>query len=170
MRSTKAGFILIALLAVRPVAAACTSLAAAQLDFWVGDWNATWVEGGAKREGRNTIRRVLDGCVIREEFDGRPGGTLVGGSVSVYDEKAGQWRQTWVDNEGHYLVFTGGLRDGVVVLDRVQAPGSEVRQRMRFTDVTRDRFTWYWETSRDAGKTWETSWLIEYRRRAESPR
>jgi hypothetical protein len=162
----KAVSILPLALFLRPAPAAeCASPGAGQLDFWVGEWDATWTEDGVKRQGRNTIRRELDGCVIREEFDAHPGGQLVGGSVSVYDAKADQWQQTWVDNAGHYLMFAGGLREGVMVLDRVPPPKPDMRQRMRFTDVTHDRFLWHWETSRDGGRTWETSWLIDYRRR-----
>ena len=54
------------------------------LDFWVGEWDARW-DGG---HGTNTVTSELDGAVILERFDGRPGTTLRGLSVSVFDARA----------------------------------------------------------------------------------
>ena len=51
------------------------------LDFWLGRWHAAW-DGG---EGTNTISQILEGGVIYEEFDGRPGMTLQGRSYSMFD-------------------------------------------------------------------------------------
>ncbi len=76
-------------------------------DFWLGEWELSWVEDG---KGINTITKILDGRVIKESFDGRPSMNLVGQSYTVYVEPLGLWKQTWVDNEGGYLDFTGGSR------------------------------------------------------------
>ncbi|HXH98431.1 MAG TPA: hypothetical protein VNH40_14580, partial [Gaiellaceae bacterium] len=66
-----------------------------EFDFWLGSWNVRWADDA---HGRNTVRKILDDRVVHEDFDGRPGTTLRGTSVSVFDESAGLWRQTWVDN------------------------------------------------------------------------
>ena len=81
--------------------------------------------------------------------------------------ETGGWRQTWVDNSHGYLDFTGGMRDGEMILEREgQVKGEKVRQRMVWTDITADALTWRWERSDDEGATWRTLWLIAYRRAA----
>jgi hypothetical protein len=69
----------------------------AQFDFWLGDWNVTWPDG----RGTNRVRKVLDGKVILEEFDGKPDIDLEGMSVSTYDAEQRRWLQTWVDSRGN---------------------------------------------------------------------
>ena len=39
-----------------------------------------------------------------------------GMSVSVYNPRLGQWRQTWVDNEGNYWDFRGGVCENQMIL------------------------------------------------------
>jgi hypothetical protein len=130
-----------------------------QLDFWVGTWDLTWEGGG----GTNVIDRPYDDCVIREQFDG---GDFRGMSVSTWDPRAGLWRQTWVDNRGAYMDFTGGMDGDRMILARtVESDSGAVHQRMVFRDITGESFTWDWETSRDSGGTWNLRWRIEYRRR-----
>jgi hypothetical protein len=145
--------------------APCAS-ASAEFDFWIGDWTARWTGPDQRElEGRNQVRRALDGCVIMEEFDGAPGSPQKGISVSVYDPKRKVWKQTWVDNQAGYLDFEGGFTDGRMVLARsAEVNGKPVRQRMVFHDITRDAFTWDWQRSRDDGKSWETTWQIRYTR------
>ena len=90
---------------------------AGDFDFWVGEWDGQW-EGG---RGSNTVTSELDGSVILERFDGRPGTTLQGLSLSVFDRERECWRQTWVDSNGGYLDFTGGVGDdGVMELRHEQ--------------------------------------------------
>ena len=59
--------------AAAPVAAQqaspCSSPEAGQFDFWLGDWELSWGDSG---KGTNKITKVLDGCVILENFDGAP--------------------------------------------------------------------------------------------------
>ena len=140
---------------------------ARQLDFWLGRWELRWGEDG---RGTNTVQRILDGCIIEERFRGTlPGGLLVGRSHSAYDADAGTWRQTWVDNQGAYLDFTGGMQpDGRMILSRTDTRGdAPVEQRMVFYNIEPDALDWRWERSGDGGRTWEVLWTIHYERRAE---
>jgi hypothetical protein len=144
-----------------------------QFDFWIGEWDLysrsrvapnkdEWQEGRAS----NSVRAVLDGCVILENFDGHPAVPLRGMSVSTYNARLGKWQQTWVDSGGSYLDFTGEFKDGRMELSReAQANGGKVRQRMVFYNITKDRFDWNWEASRDEGKTWVLLWKITYARK-----
>lgn len=135
---------------------------AAQFDFWLGDWDAVW---GENQRGVNRITKRWNRVIV-EEFDGKPGMPLEGHSVSVYDTNLKQWKQTWVDNEGSYLDFTGGFVDGKMTLGRVaRKDGQTIHQRMVWYDITPDAFTWSWERSLDGGKSWEVVWKIDYTRR-----
>lgn len=143
----------------------CSDPAFMQFDFWVGTWDLTWDDGG---RGRNIITKSLDDCVIVEHFDGTPVILLRGMSVSTYNRMIGRWQQTWVDNQGGYLDFTGFFENGTMILQRA-APehGPDVYQRMVWYDISRDSLHWNWERSDDQGKTWRVLWNITYRRASE---
>ena len=147
----------------------CTAPEAAQFDFWVGDWEASWpgAQGSPAGTGSNHITKTMDGCVIEEHFDGSGSNGLVGHSVSVYVAKAGKWKQTWVDNQGGYLDFVGEFKDGQMVLAReaVTPKGVKVRQRMVWKNIQPKSFDWSWEQSTDDGKSWQVLWPIRYLRK-----
>ena len=83
-----------------------------QFDFWLGEWSVIWGEDG---KGTNHIERILGGKIIQENFIAPD---LHGMSVSSYDPERGLWCQTWVDNNGTYLDFTGKFEDDRMVLSR----------------------------------------------------
>ena len=126
---------------------------AGDFDFWIGEWDARW-DGG---HGTNVVTAELDGVVVLERFDGRPGTELRGISVSVHD--GSEWRQTWVDSQHGYLDFRGGMRDGEMEL-RHEREG--VPFRMRFTEIGKRSFVWLWE--RHADGKWSGQWRIDYTR------
>ena len=162
-----------AALAAGPAAAeapGCDSPEARQFDFWLGDWDLTYVQDGRESHSRNHVTRILDGCVVLEEFTGAPGVKLDGRSVSTFDRATSQWKQTWVDNSAAYLDFTGGMADGRMVLSRrAERGGKRFLQRMVFQDIQRDRLKWLWQRSDDEGRTWSTQWEIDYRRAGAAP-
>jgi hypothetical protein len=137
------------------------------LDFWLGTWDLSWDGGG---EGTNAIRRVLDGRVIEESFDGRdPDSALSGRSLSVLEPRAGRWRQTWVDSTGAYLDFVGVEVDGCIAFQRdALVDGASVVQRMVWLDITPDALRWQWQRSGDGGLSWTVVWEIRYRRRPDA--
>jgi hypothetical protein len=145
----------------------CTMPEARQFDFWIGKWKGEWKNpDGSKAEGKNIINQALGGCVIEENFDGNPGNDLVGKSFSVYNPRKNLWQQTWVDNYGSYLVFTGGYEEDKMTLVRevVNPEGKKIMQRMIFYNIDENSFDWNWEKSTDEGKNWELSWKIHYTR------
>lgn len=143
----------------------CSLPEAQQFDFWVGEWELEWGEDG---KGRNVIGKTLDGCVVTEDFDGTPSIPLRGNSVSTYNVRTVEWHQTWVDNQGGNLDFTGRYMDSRMVLQRrAVVEGKDVLQRMVWYEITDGSLRWNWERSDDGGETWIVLWEIRYARAAE---
>ncbi len=149
----------------------CSSSEFRQLDFWVGEWELSWPGGqGGTPEGQtgesvNTITRELGSCVIHESFNGDG---FNGQSVSIYDARSEEWKQTWVDDQGGYISFTGVIDDGVMQFRTAafsDAQGNQRINRMIWEDITRARLTWRWQSSTDDGETWSDLWVIAYTRR-----
>jgi len=131
-----------------------------QFDFWLGEWDVTWGEDG---RGTNRIERILDGKIVQENFTG---GDLHGLSFSAYDAERSLWCQTWVDNTGTYLDFTGKFDDGKMVLSRdAIVKGQACKQRMVWFNIGSSQFDWNWERSDDGGVTWRALWEINYTRK-----
>lgn len=136
------------------------------LDFWLGDWALTWGDG---KTGTNTVDKTLDGCAIMENFDGTPGiPGYKGKSMSMYDAKAGKWKQSWADNSGGWLDFTGEKVGNEVHFSRKTTKnGKPIIQRMRFYNIDFRSLDWSWESSDNNGQTWTVNWAIHYERMAK---
>ena len=146
----------------------CSYPEAKQFDFWVGTWKAEWTgKDGIQKEGTNTIKKILGGCVVEENFDGNPGTPLIGISLSVYVHRLKKWKQTWVDNSGGYLDFVGEFEKDKMVLSRsfIDKEGKSISQRMVYYNINKKSFDWNWERSMDEGKTWNVMWKIHYTRK-----
>ena len=131
-----------------------------QFDFWLGEWDVQWGEDG---KGANRIERIMDDKVIQENFSAPD---MIGMSVSSYDADRGLWCQTWVDNSGSYLDFTGKFENGKMILSRnAIVKGQACRQRMAWYEIQDNKFEWNWERSDDEGKTWRVLWNIHYSRK-----
>jgi len=131
-----------------------------QFDFWLGEWDVTWGEG---EKGTNHVLRILEDKIIQENFSAPD---FTGMSVSVYDKERKLWCQTWVDNNGIYLDFTGTFDDGKMILQRdAIVKGDAFKQRMVWYEIQADKFEWNWERSDDEGKTWRVVWNIHYTRK-----
>src|SRR5215467_5713344 len=96
----------------------CTEAQQKQLDFWLGDWDLAWpgAKEGEVSHGTNSIHRILDGCIVQENFSGGDSMPLRGISVSIFEPRSGKWKQTWVDNQGGYLDLAGNFVDGQMIL------------------------------------------------------
>jgi hypothetical protein len=148
--------------------APCSAPEAKQFDFWVGEWKVRWdatSAGDPGGTGHNRIAMILDGCVIEENFSTDEAQPLVGHSVSVWSPQRRRWLQTWVDNQGSYLDFTGEFKDGKMILARqgLDGKGEAISQRMIFENIAADRFDWRWEAARGGGE-WKLAWHLHYER------
>lgn len=131
-----------------------------QFDFWLGEWDCAWGEDG---KATNHITRILDGKIVQEDFQAPD---LHDMSFSSYDPERNLWCQTWVDNHGGYLDFTGTFKDGRMILARdAIVRGEKCKQRMVWYDIEPEQFNWSWERSDDGGQTWRPLWQIRYTRK-----
>lgn len=138
--------------AADPVPGPCARPENRQFDFWVGEWDVRDPKGDAV--GRNSITRILGGCVIHESWRGKGG--MNGTSVNAYDAPRGVWHQTWVDDKGGVLQLDGRFADGRMVLEgrRPRKEGGESRERITWEKKAPDRVRQLWESSTDEGKSW----------------
>lgn len=142
--------------AAEPVPKPCEEAVYQKLDFWVGSWTLTW-QGG---EGSNNISKTYGGCVIQEDFKSK---SFQGMSISMYDKVRGQWRQTWMDDQGSYFDFYGIIEGDDFIFQTIADPNNaQSKQRMIFTDIKDNSLTWLWQKSTDGGKSWEEQWKIYY--------
>ena len=146
-----------------------TSLNKSTYDFWLGKWNAEWVDAnGNPGKGTNHIFKVLDGAVLEENFEITEGvqAGFKGKSLSVFNPASGTWHQAWTDNQGGYFNFNGEVMGDrkIFKTEPVKMRGNTLQQRMVFYNIQKDRFTWDWESTKNGGKTWNLLWRINYTR------
>jgi ketosteroid isomerase-like protein len=140
-----------------PKQPACSAPEYKQFDFWVGDWNAYDFDKPDKVVAHLRVDRILDGCVLREDYRGADGHE--GQSFTIYDATRKVWHQTWVTNGGRLLVIEGNFQNGEMVLSGQDQTAEGVERHVRgvwkpVADGVRESAV----TSLDGGKTW-TPWF-----------
>jgi hypothetical protein len=138
----------------------CTAAENHQFDFWLGHWFVVGKAG--KVAGDSRIEAILDGCGVRETWTGASGSN--GTSLNLYNRSNGHWEQYWIDNAGNRLLLRGGLRDGAMVMESVEADGGPSTQRVTWTPNADGTVRQHWEASTDGGKTWATQFDGMYSR------
>lgn len=141
----------------------CSSTEAHQFDFWVGDWDV--VDTAGHHIGRNTITRILNGCVLEEHWTGDGG--LEGKSFNVFVAAHHQWHQTWVDSRGGMLMLDGAFANGTMTLsgERRGKDGKTVINRITWTPLSGGDVEQRWDMSTDNGKSWNQAFLGIYKKR-----
>ena len=149
-----------------PQKAGCAAPEHRQFDFWVGEWNV-FPTGKGVQVATSRIEKLYGGCAIRENW--MPKSQQNGGSLNGYDVRDGVWRQTWLDSSGAYVIFTGGLEGGAMVLTGMwrdaNGPGKDALTRMTYTRGGDGSVRQLGEQSADAGKTWQPSFDFTYKPR-----
>jgi hypothetical protein len=140
-----------------------------RLSFWVGDWDV--FDSVGTRYASQRVRAVLDACAITAEWTGPVGDK--GLSLSAFDVRAGEWRQTYTSNQipsasGVALrksdpTYHGpGLRF-IPLVD--PSAGDRARTRVTIMPLSDHRALQLFESSRDGGETWHTAFKAEHRMR-----
>jgi ketosteroid isomerase-like protein len=134
-------------------AQSCDSQEYRGFDFWVGDWDAFDIDKPTVKVAHNRVDRILDGCVLLEDYEGTDGSH--GESFTIYDAVRKVWHQTWVTNHGKLLTIEGKVENGEIVLsgiDHTKDGDEVVRGVWKAVDGgVRETAV----TSIDGGKTWK---------------
>lgn len=159
-----------------PEAAPCAGPEMREFAFWIGEWDLvskvrpdpskeTWTE----EKGTDSIRPILNGCALLQEWRGTVAGQPLNGmslTSWVPGEGGGEWQQAWVDDSGpNMYFFRGKMADGKMVLTReLSVDGKTAYRRQVFSNIKPDSLDWVYEHSAD-GKSWTPVWTIHYTRR-----
>jgi hypothetical protein len=138
-----------------------------QWDFWLGKWEVR-AKGADKIVAHSQIEKKYGECAIRENW--MPVGQEVrggGGSLTVYDSRLNEWRQTWVDSSGARVQLDGALANGVMAITGnwpdFAGPGKDALVRMKYQKQPDGEVRQWGESSTDNGKTWQPSFDFLYR-------
>lgn len=137
-----------------------------QFDFWLGDWDAFEI-GVSKPDARVRVTRILDGCVIHEDYQ-QPD-RAKGESFSIYDSSRKVWHQSWVTNGGKLLVIEGQFANGKMVMTGMDHFRQNVLVRGTWLPIP-DGIRETAVLSSDGGTTWKPWFDLYFRRhKAGSP-
>jgi hypothetical protein len=154
-----------------------TSRAGSQdFDILVGEWQVhhhrlkpgseEWVDF----EGTCSNHKLMDGVANMEEHAlNAPYGAYRAIALRAYDPKTGQWAIWWLD--GRYPSgpldppVKGGFENGVgTFFSEGTIDGKPARTRFIWSHITPISARWEQAYSFDAGKTWETNWIMTFTR------
>lgn len=158
-----------------PGGAASASSGIHDFDFEFGRWHVhhrvkgsdgKWVEF----DGIARARPLIDGSADVEEHTFlKPTGTTYGVGLRAFDKNKGTWAIWWLDARAPHLPMDppviGRFRNGVGTFfsDSV-VNGTTVRTRYTWSHITPESAHWEQALSTDSGKSWETNWIMEFRR------
>ena len=146
-------------------------------NFLMGGWNVhhrrlrerlkgsnSWEEF----EGTSVARKILGGIGnIDENVMDRASGRLEGVTLRLYDPGSQQWSLYWADSVRGTLEkpMIGGVENGRgEFFDQETFEGRSIFSRFIWSDITETSCRWEQAFSSDGGKTWETNWIMEFRR------
>ena len=142
-----------------PKPTACSAPEYRQFDFWAGNWDVFDV-GSPAKVAHARVYLILDGCVLREDYQGADGHQ--GQSFSIYDSTRKVWHQSWVTNRGELLTIEGKFEAGAIVMtgeDRVKGALVRGEWKPQHDDVRETAVT-----SNDGGKTWKPWFDLVFRK------
>jgi len=138
-------------------------------DFSKGVWHTHITrtldpfEGGTHHttmDGTKTARPVWGGRGWLEEIEADgPNGHWEGATLFLYDAKAGQWSQSYIDSDTAVIdaPTVGSFKDGRAELFATEVyQGRNVLVRGVWSDITADSHRYEISYSQDGGRTWVT--------------
>lgn len=144
-------------------APACSSTEYRQFDFWLGEWEVTQ---NGKVAGRNSIRSILNGCAISEEWSGTGG--FRGRSLNFYNAQTKRWHQTWIDSQGQSLALDGQFEASGMLLQSA-APESMPHHKITWTPMADKIVRQLWQVQNAPGADWKTLFDGTYSARPNIP-
>jgi hypothetical protein len=146
-------------------------------DFLVGRWNVRHRRLKARLAGSTEWDEFDGTCVNWPTLGGEgnvddnllelPGGTYRALGIRALNAKDGYWMIWWLDQR--YLTIDtpmrGGFKDGVgTFLADETFNGRPIKVRFRWSEITPTSARWEQAFSPDAGASWETNWIMHFRR------
>ncbi|APV52539.1 hypothetical protein BWI17_19205 [Betaproteobacteria bacterium GR16-43] len=144
-------------------------------DFEFGEWevqhrtkraDGTWLEFS----GTSVTRPTMDGMGnVEENRFHKPGGVTRGLALRTYDAKADLWAIWWVDGRDPHAALDPPVKGrfvegvGTFYADNI-VDGKTIRTRYIWSKITARTARWEQALSMDAGATWDTNWIMEFRR------
>jgi hypothetical protein len=146
-------------------------------DFEFGTWrvhhrvksktgDGTWKEF----DGTARDRPLMNGASnIEEHTFFRPEGQTYGVALRAFDAKTGEWAIWWLDSRAPHLPMDppvkGHFEQGVgAFYSDSEVAGKVIRTRYIWSHITKTAAQWEQALSSDAGKTWETNWIMQFER------
>ena len=144
-------------------------------DFEFGTWRVhhrikrpggEWIEF----DGTCTDRPLMEGAMnVEEHVFERPTGTTRGVALRAYDAKTQTWAIWWVDSRDPHGALDppvkGRFVDGVgTFYSDGTFDGRPMRTRYTWSRITATSALWEQAYSYDAGATWDTNWVMTFRR------
>lgn len=145
-------------------------------DFEYGNWRVHHrvksASDGAWKEfdGTCATRSFMAGQGdIEEHTFSRPTGVTYGTAMRAFDPKSEEWAIWWIDSRYPHLPLDppvkGRFQNGVGTFYSASlVDGKTVRTRFVWSQITPVSAHWEQASSEDAGKTWDTNWIMEFRR------
>lgn len=109
--------------------------------------------------------RLPGGFGVADDFriPSRP--DFVGLALQLYDARTGQWQAYWYRNGVLTASLAGRFADGVGVFEGPDThEGRPIRTRYTWSRITPRSARWEQAYSADGGRSWETNWVMDYRR------
>lgn len=121
-------------------------------------------------DGISDVRKVWGGraSIFELEASG-PAGRIEGVGLRLYNPQSHQWNLNWASSTDGRLEnpMTGEFKDGRgIFFDQEMFKGRAIYVRNGFSDITPDSSRFEQAFSSDGGKTWETNWVMTFKRAA----
>jgi hypothetical protein len=160
-----------------PTEAAAKPSGIHDFDFLIGEWRVhhrrlkpgsrEWVEF----DGTCSNRLLMGGAANLEEhtLQSANGDAYRAVGLRAYNSQTKQWAIWWLDSRYPSGPLDppvkGGFKDGVGTFytDYMQ-DGKPARVRFLWSQITPTSARWEQAVSLDDGKTWDTNWVMEFRR------
>ena len=111
---------------------------------------------------------VMGGAAFLDQMVGTLGGReLWGLTLRLHDPASDEWRLYWADtwHPGLRPPLVGRFQDGVgEFFGEDEEGGMPVQARFRWSAITATTARWEQAFSADAGRMWETNWIMEFER------
>lgn len=145
-------------------------------DFLIGDWRvhhrvrkvggSQWVEF----EGTSSTRKIMQGWGnLEDNVLNPPSGSYRAAALRSYDRVSGRWSTWWLDGRSPTGPLDppvrGGFEHGVGrFYSEDTLDGKPIRTRYTWSRITPRSARWEQAYSSDAGESWDTNWVMEFRR------